>query len=150
MFRERSCEQNLYRRALMSRPNKDKVPTQAPAAGLFQAFAGLDLGGLPSGPAESAQAAPDAANQARLHSVKKGRVVLRRETAHRSGKTVVAVDGFEPGIADSEIEALAKKLKAVCGCGGCVKGRVIEIQGEQAARVREILVAEGFRVAGIQ
>ncbi len=126
----------------MSRPNKDKIPTQAPSGGFFQAFAGLDIGGLPAGPAPSEEAA-----QPRNVS-KKGRVVLRRETAHRGGKTVVIVDGFADSIDDAAIAALGKELRAACGCGGSVKDRRIEIQGEQIARLREILAAEGFHVAG--
>ena len=134
----------------MSRPNKEKVPTDAPAAGLFQAFAALNVAGLPPGPTESTQPPMSPQNAEHRSPAKKGRVVLRRETAHRGGKTVVVIDGFEPGIAASELEELAKKLKAVCGCGGCVKARAIEIQGEQAARVREFLTGEGFRVAGVR
>ncbi|XHR27732.1 MAG: translation initiation factor [Chthoniobacteraceae bacterium] len=126
----------------MSRPNKDKIPTQAPAGGLFQAFAGLDIGGLPEGPAASEEAAPS------RRVSKKGRVVLRRETAHRGGKTVIIVDGFADSINDAAIDALGKELRAACGCGGSVKDRSIEIQGEQVARLREILVSAGFQVAG--
>lgn len=126
----------------MSRSNKDKVPTQTASNGLFQAFAGLDISGLPPGSAEAGKSVPEPPPG------KKGRVVLRRETAHRGGKTVVVIDGFEPSISAAFIEALAKKLRAACGCGGCVKARAIEIQGEQVPRVREMLAAEGFRVAG--
>jgi translation initiation factor 1 len=125
----------------MSRPNKDKVPTQPPTTALFSPFAGLDLRGLPPG-------VPEETNRSQPPPAKKGRVVIRRETAHRSGKTVIVVDGFDPSFGDSAIETLGKKLRAACGCGGCVKARTIEIQGEQAAKVREILSADGFRVVG--
>jgi translation initiation factor 1 len=79
-----------------------------------------------------------------------GRVVLRRETAHRGGKTVVVVDDFATHLPVSVIEKIAKKLRASCGCGGAVKGRTIEIQGDQPARVRAALEAEGFQVAGVR
>lgn len=126
----------------MSRPNRDKLPTQGQAPGLFQAFAGLDLGGLPTGPEDPV----DTTEQA--PPCKKGRVVLRRETAHRGGKTVIIIDGFAPHIDPQAIEALGKKLRTACGTGGSVKGRTVEIQGEPIARLRELLAAEGFQVAG--
>jgi translation initiation factor 1 len=78
-----------------------------------------------------------------------GRVVLRRETAHRGGKTVIVVHDFATHLPVSVIEALAKKLRAACGCGGAVKGRTIELQGDQPGRIRALLEAEGFQVAGV-
>lgn len=130
----------------MSRPNKAKIPTDAPAGGgLFQAFAGLEISGLPEGEV----AAPAAAEKAPNHPAKLGRVVLRRETAHRGGKCVIVLDGFDAALDDSYIETLGKRLRAACGCGGSVKARTVELQGEQAGRAREWLVGEGFRVAGV-
>ena len=80
---------------------------------------------------------------------KRGRVVLRREKAQRGGKTVIVVHDFAPQITGQQIEDFATKLKKSCGCGGTVKGRVIEIQGDQPGKIRALLEAEGFRVAGI-
>ena len=132
----------------MSRPNKIRINTDttAPGAGMFQAFGGLNLEGLPPGPppAEVPAKATEAPRPPKL-----GRVVLRRETAHRGGKVVVVIDGFEPALSDAFLEELAHRLRAACGCGGAVKERRIELQGDQAARIRVLLVAEGFRVAGV-
>lgn len=77
------------------------------------------------------------------------RVVLRREKAQRGGKTVIVVHDFASQITGRRIEELATKLKKSCGCGGTVKGREIEIQGDQPGKIRELLEAEGFRVAGV-
>jgi translation initiation factor 1 len=82
--------------------------------------------------------------------VKLGRVVLRRETAHRGGKTVVVIDQFAPNISLKQIQALAKKLRNACGCGGTTKERSIELQGNQIDKIRELLEQEGFRVAGVR
>ncbi|MBI4324418.1 MAG: translation initiation factor [Chloroflexi bacterium] len=113
---------------------------------LSNPFAKLRADGLPSGPT----ARPASRQETRPPKPSKlGRVVLRRETAHRGGKTVTIVYDFAPNIAAAYIEALGKKLKAACGCGGTVKGREIEIQGEQAAKIRVLLEPEGFRVAGV-
>ncbi len=81
---------------------------------------------------------------------KYGRVVLRREKAHRGGQDRHRHPRFPaPNIGYSYIESLAGKLKASCGCGGTAKDRTIEIQGDQPGRIRELLEAEGFRVAGV-
>jgi translation initiation factor 1 len=79
---------------------------------------------------------------------KPGRVVIRRETAHRGGKTVTVVEDFATHLPISFIANLAKRLKAACGGGGTAKARRIEIQGDQTSKVREFLAAEGFQVAG--
>lgn len=111
---------------------------------LNAAFSGLDLPDLPAGP----PSAPTPDSPQTLW--KMGRVVLRRETAHRGGKTVIVVDDFATHLPASVIEKVAKKVRAACGCGGTVKGRTIEIQGDQAGRVRTALEVEGFQVAGVR
>jgi translation initiation factor 1 len=78
-----------------------------------------------------------------------GRVVLRREKAQRGGKTVVVVSDFEGRISHAEIEDLAKKARQACGCGGTVRGREIELQGDNAPKVRSFFASAGFRVAGV-
>jgi len=126
---------------------KKRVDTNAADSsrpGLNSAFSGLDLSNLPAGPE------PKPAAESPQPLWKMGRVVLRRETAHRGGKTVIVVDDFATHLPASVIETVAKKLRAACGCGGTVKGRTIEIQGDQPARVRTALEAEGFQVAGVR
>ena len=117
-----------------------KIPTGAPQPGLNAAFAKLDLGALPAGPVSAQPAQPN---------WKLGRVVLRKETAQRGGKTVIVVHDFATHLPASVIEKTAKTLRQQCGCGGTVKGRTIEIQGDQASRIRAVLEKEGFQVAGV-
>jgi translation initiation factor 1 len=81
---------------------------------------------------------------------KLGRVMLRRERAYRSGKTVIVIDEFATHLPISVIEKTAKKIRLACGCGGTVKDRAIEIQGDQPGKIRAILEAEGFLVAGVR
>jgi translation initiation factor 1 len=81
---------------------------------------------------------------------KMGRVLLRRETAHRGGKTVVIVYDFATHLPASIIEKVAKKLRTACSTGGTVKDRIIEIQGDQVAKIRATLEAEGFTVGGVK
>lgn len=97
--------------------------------------------------AENVSAPPPSTNQPVW---KPGRVLLRRETAHRGGKTVVVVYDFATHLPHSQIEKVAKKLRAACSTGGTVKDRSIEIQGDQIAKVRETLEAEGFIVGGVR
>ena len=132
----------------MAREEKKRIDTNAaasPRAGLNAAFNGLDLPNLPAGP----QPAPVAADSPQK-TWKMGRVVLRRELARRGGKTVIVVHDFATHLPVSVIETIAKTIRTSCGCGGTVKGRTIEIQGDQPARVRAVLEAEGFEVAGIR
>jgi translation initiation factor 1 len=127
------------------RPNpKKRVDTNAPTIPLTKledAFPEMDL---PEGPNQAGSADQTSASLWKL-----GRVVLRRETAHRSGKTVIVVDQFATHLPLSVIETLAKKIRVSCGCGGSVKGRTIEIQGDQPIRIRAVLEREGFKVGGV-
>jgi translation initiation factor 1 len=79
-----------------------------------------------------------------------GRVVLRRETAHRGGKIVIVIDDFAPFISTQSIEDLGRKLRSACGCGGTTRLRSIELQGNHVHRIRSLLEQEGFRVAGVK
>jgi translation initiation factor 1 len=124
---------------------KERIETCAsapPLSGLAPALENLNI---PL--AETASAPPPSANQPVW---KTGRVLLRRETAHRGGKTVVVVYDFATHLPLSQIEKAAKKLRAACSTGGTVKERTIEIQGDQIAKVRETLEAEGFIVGGVR
>jgi translation initiation factor 1 len=113
-----------------------------PQPELNNPFAGLRVDGLPPGP-EPSPVKP-ATRKPGL-----GRVVLRRETAHRGGKMVIVVHDFAPSIPMPVIEELARKLRNACGCGGTTRQRAIELQGNQVARIRSLLEEEGFKVAGI-
>lgn len=122
---------------------KPRIDTSGKQDALQSPFAGLHLDGLPEGP--SAPAPLDKPEPPR----KNGRVVLRREKAQRGGKTVVVVHDFEPQISDAAIETLARKARQACGCGGTVRHREIELQGDNTQKVRAFFEFEGFRVAGV-
>jgi translation initiation factor 1 len=130
------------------RPEKPKRvevnPIQNGLAGLGDALAGLNLGPLPAGPPA---AQPTRVERPRQRS--RGRVVLRKEKAHRGGKTVIVAHDFPLTVTPSELEGLAKQLRQALGTGGTVRERTIEIQGDQPAKVRAVLEGEGFIVTGI-
>lgn len=129
----------------MARREKIEVTNSAEAGLEFNnPFANLQIDNLPLGEppvpaAETAKARPSP-----------GRVVLRRETAHRGGKIVIVIHDFAPHISNQSIENLARKLRSACGCGGTTRQRTIEIQGNQVDKVRSLLEQEGFRVAGVK
>jgi translation initiation factor 1 len=73
---------------------------------------------------------------------------VHRERGGRGGKTVSVIVGVKstpPGR-----KALLKHLKNKLGTGGTIKGETIEIQGEQRARIVELLNELGYKakVAG--
>jgi translation initiation factor 1 len=65
------------------------------------------------------------------------------ETKGRGGKGVTVVRGL--GLAEPELTALGKKLKAACGVGGTAKEGVVELQGDHRDRLIGLLQANGFR-----
>jgi translation initiation factor 1 len=71
-----------------------------------------------------------------------GKVRVSRESAGRGGKVVTAVRGLPLDAA--ALVLLGKQLRAACGSGGTVKDGVIEVQGDHAVRVLELLVGQGF------
>jgi translation initiation factor 1 len=127
----------------MERKDRIQVTVENPFE-LNNPFADLQIDNLRLGDAEpSAPASPKAKSAL-------GRVVLRRETAHRGGKIVIVIHDFAPFISNRSIEDLGRKLRSACGCGGTTRERTIEIQGNQVDRIRSLLEQEGFRVAGVK
>jgi translation initiation factor 1 len=126
----------------MARKDKIEVTVENPFE-LNNPFAGLQIDNLPLG--DSTPTPPPAKAKTVL-----GRVVLRKETAHRGGKIVIVIHDFAPYISNQSIEDLGRKLRSACGCGGTTRQRTIEIQGNQVDRIRSLLEDEGFRVAGVK
>jgi translation initiation factor 1 len=71
---------------------------------------------------------------------------LRVEKKGRGGKTVTVVDGLPRN--DAFLAALCQELKRGCGTGGTVSDGVVELQGDQRDRLREMLRAKAFAVKG--
>ena len=105
-------------------------------------FGGLSMLGLPSAPAPT-RLWIGPARQAESNR-NRGRIEIRRMSGGRGGKTVTVASGFV-GIGAAEKDALAKKIRQACGCGGTVKGGAIEVQGDQRKLVARMLAEAGFR-----
>lgn len=127
---------------------KSKLDLSKPSQSIHSPFSGLTLSGLPEGP-KTPEPKPSLSTPTPSSS-KRGRVVLRKETAHRGGKTVLVIGDFDPSVQENEILVLAKDLRKACGCGGTVRNREIEIQGLLIEKIRNLLQENGFRVDGIR
>lgn len=73
-----------------------------------------------------------------------GIVRIRREVSGRKGKGVTTIAGLD--LTNTELKALAKTLKQLCGTGGSVKNNVIEIQGDHREKIRTALEQQGHTV----
>ena len=73
-----------------------------------------------------------------------GIVRVSRETKGRGGKTMTVVRGLT--LDAVALAALGKRLRSACGAGGTAKVGVLEVQGNHAERVVELLRAEGLAV----
>ena len=128
------------------RPEKPKRidvnPAQQDLAGLGDALANLRVPALPQAGSTPAPVEPAPARRM-------GRVVLRRETAHRGGRTVIVIHDFPPTITRSDLEDLARGLRRALGTGGTVRDRTVEMQGDQPGKIRAFLLSAGFQVAGV-
>jgi translation initiation factor 1 len=110
-------------------------------------FATLDLAHLPAGPKEISEPIAAAENQADWPW--RGEVLLRRETSHRNGKAVIVLYQLPPHLTAEDLAELARLAKIRCGCGGTLRQREIELQGDHPERLREFLIGLGFRVRGL-
>ena len=120
--------------------NRKPPPTPPPTPpSPFAVLADLRLALGPADPTAAVDIAPTAVKPAK----DRGRLDILRSTAHRGGKTVTVIKGFE-AVATTEIDQLAKQLQKACGAGGTVKDRRIEIQGDQRKTALRILREAGF------
>src|SRR5690349_17870944 len=63
----------------------------------------------------------------------------------KRGKVVTVLRGLA---ADVALPELLKALKNACGAGGTITGDGLEIQGDHASRIAELLRDAGYRVKG--
>jgi translation initiation factor 1 len=73
-----------------------------------------------------------------------GVVRIEQQTKGRKGKGVSIITGL--ALTDVELKILAAELKKSLGCGGAVKGFVIEIQTTEREKIKALLEKKQFRV----
>ena len=126
----------------MSKRSKHKISTDgADNALASNPFGALNAGGLPSGPSSEQMRPKVVAKKAKS----KGRVEVRREKAGRGGKTVTTLREFSTNVPLKELEAMTFNFKKTCACGGALKGRAIELQGDVCDRVMTELEKLGYK-----
>jgi translation initiation factor 1 len=59
----------------------------------------------------------------------------------RYGKLVTVISGFDKEV---NIKKIAKNLKNELACGGTVKDKIIELQGDHSKKIKELLIKMGF------
>jgi translation initiation factor 1 (eIF-1/SUI1) len=137
------------------RDKKQRIPVEVSPELRTNPFAALDLQGrdLPPGGtgvchgAISVPRSRDSGSPVTKQSTpQKEKLLLRRSTAHRAGKTVLILEGFSPVWSAVQLEALLHELKATLGCGGKIEARHLELQGELTDRLLPLLEARGFAV----
>ncbi|CAM3931665.1 translation initiation factor [Pseudoalteromonas byunsanensis] len=75
---------------------------------------------------------------------KDGFVRIERQTKGRKGKGVMLVVGIDAQ--QHDLKKLAKILKSKMGQGGALKDGIIEIQGDDREKLKQILEALKFKV----
>ncbi|MDG1301586.1 MAG: translation initiation factor [Opitutae bacterium] len=126
----------------MSKRSKSKISTDGADSALANnPFEVLNTGMLASG--STLEPTSPKATEKKLKS--KGRVEVRREKAGRGGKTVTTLREFPSCIPLKELEAMTFKFKKSCACGGTLKGRAIELQGDVCDRLMAELGKLGYK-----
>ena len=124
----------------MAREKKQRIATDAAPELRTNPFASLNLGPLREG---TSAPTPDAPAPKKEPTE---RLLMRRSTAHRGGKTVLILEGFSPVWNEAKLGDLLRELKACLGCGGQINDRTIEIQGDQPDRLQPLLESRGFAI----
>jgi translation initiation factor 1 len=71
------------------------------------------------------------------------RAVVRLERKQRRGKEVTVIEKL--ALPPVELDAWCSKLKQQLGCGGCVEGDAIVVQGDFRKRLPDLLTGMGVR-----
>lgn len=70
-------------------------------------------------------------------------VRIQASRSGRKGKTVTIVSGLQ--LNPENLNTLLKQLKNQCGSGGTLKENTLEIQGDQAQKLLEIMTKLGYK-----
>lgn len=105
-----------------------------------------DLGGMVFSTNEDFQFEEEETQQ-EFVDPKKGKLIIRYETAHRGGKKVTIVERFS-GTAE-QMKELGKDLKRHCGTGGSIVDDEILVQGDHREKLKKYLRSLGYKTNDI-
>lgn len=129
----------------MARKKKQKVDTSGAGFG-GGAFGGqmadlLKAQGLVAADAVPTPTATTAEPEGGSTLADHKKLVLRRTSKGRRGKTVTLIEGLL-GI---DLKPLAKQIRTAMGCGSSVEDDIIVVQGDQRDRLATWLTAQGVK-----
>jgi translation initiation factor 1 len=134
----------------VAREKKQRIATDAAPALQTHPFALLEFAGreLAEKGRDKRPACPPPSTRTSkpLVPTPREKLLLRRSTAHRGGKTVLVLEGFSPAWNTAKLDDLLRELKTTLGCGGKVEARTLELQGELANRLQPLLESRGFAI----
>ena len=79
---------------------------------------------------------------------KESQTIQVKRVKKKFGKISTVIEGINTKEVD--IKELGKKLKSKFACGGTVKEKIIELQGDHAEKVKQELIKMGFNPDSIK
>lgn len=89
------------------------------------------------------EAEPETTSEPDRNTRQTARLDIVLERKGRAGKTATIIAGFT--LPDTEVSAVAARLKSALGTGGSARGGEILIQGDRRDDVLRLLTSYGFR-----
>lgn len=119
------------RKSSDSQPSSDRP--KGGAAGNRVVYQEFGSGSKPAAFERAVQELPPNQQDLRVQASRKG----------RKGKTVTVISGFQ--CTEETLTKLLKQLKTQCGSGGTVKDNTLEIQGDHAQKLVQLLTQLGYK-----
>jgi len=74
--------------------------------------------------------------------------IVVKAVKRRFGKITTVIEGFD--VKEDEFKAIAKQLKEKLACGGTIKGKTIELQGDHRQKVKTLMPSLGFSTDSVE
>ena len=74
--------------------------------------------------------------------------IVIKAVKRRFGKITTVIEGLD--VKEEEFRAIARQLKEKLACGGTIKGKTIELQGDHKQKVKTLLPSLGFSAESVE